>query len=101
MTTFEDLQSRSKVRTAFEPEEFIEAYTNANNRQERKIVRGVFRSLDQGRFYDFLEQAHKVVAHSDLDRRESFEENYSDHLIEWIRAYGYVEDLAKFPEMGT
>lgn len=94
-----DVQSRSRVRTAHDPETFIRLYEAAPDAHKQGEVREVFRELDQGRFYDFLDEAHNVLAKSDLDRRHHFEANHSDHLILWIKAFGTVEDLNTFPRI--
>lgn len=94
-----ELGERSRIRTNYEPEEFINAYENAESLEERDQILEVFRSIDDGRFAKMLNECHNVLAHSDLDRREAFVENHSDHLIKWIKAFGTVENLNTFPRI--
>lgn len=96
MTTLEDIQGRARVRTAYLPQEFREAYENAESLEEQGEIRELLRSIDDGRFYEMLDAAHRVLARSDGKRRSEFVENYSDHLILWIKAFGEVEDLNTF-----
>lgn len=97
-----DLTNRGHVRTNYEPAEFINEMANArlNGDTEREgEIRETFRNLDSGRFYAMLDEAHNVLAKSDLKRREAFVENHSDHLLKWIEAFGAVEDLNRFPDL--
>lgn len=97
-----DITNRGHTRTNYEPEEFVDAIDAANldgNMDRVAEIRETFRNLDGGRFYDMLDEAHNVLAKSDLERRETFVENYSPHLIRWIRAFGAVEDLDRFPDL--
>lgn len=94
-----ELARRPAIRTEYEPEELIEAYRNADDDHGRGEVRELLRSLDDGRFYEMLDATHNVLARSDLTRRDEFVENYSDHLIRWVKAFGEIEDLNTFPEI--
>lgn len=94
-----DITERTAIRTNFEPEEFVEAIDEAREAGDvdrEAEIRELFRRLDSGRFYEFLDAAHNVLARSDGARRETFVENYSDHLIRWLKAFGAVEDLSRF-----
>lgn len=97
-----DITERTPIRTNFEPDEFIQAIADArldNDVEREGEIRETFRSLDSGRFYDFLDEAHNVLSRSDGKRTDAFGENYSDHLIRWIEAFGAVEDLSRFPRL--
>jgi hypothetical protein len=93
------LTDRKPIRTNFDPQEFIDAYEQADSDERRGEIRLLLRRLDSGRFHEFLDEAHKVLSKSDLERRRSFKEQYSDHLLLWIKAFGTVEDLNTFPEI--
>lgn len=95
----QEMRRRGNARTNYDPEEFIEAFESAESLKERDELREVLGRIDGGRFYEFLDSAHNVLAHSDLKRRDAFVENYSDHLILWIKAFGAAEDLTTFPNV--
>lgn len=93
------LRQRGHARTNYEPHEIAQAYREAEDLEEEGEVRELLKSIDGGRFYEFLDSAHNVLARSDLKRRREFVDNYSDHLIRWIKAFGEVEDLSTFPDI--
>lgn len=94
-----DITERPAIRTKYAPREFIAAMQSADSPEREAAIREQFRKLDSGRFYDFLDEAHNVLAKSDLDRREHFTAQYSEHLILWIKAFGHVEHLSTFPRI--
>ena len=99
MTTLEDLRRRPHARDQYEPAEFIEAYCHADSESERSEIREIFRQIDGGRFYEMLDEAHNVLARSDLKRREHWKENVGVWMTQWVIAFGYVEDLNTFPDL--
>jgi len=94
-----DITKRGHARTNYEPYEFVEAMSKAETLEREAEIRRTFRNLDDGRFYDFLDEAHNVLAKSHLTRRDHFTDHYSPRLIEWIRAFGHVEELNTFPDL--
>jgi len=99
MTTLEDLRGRPRTRDEYEPAEFIEAYCHADSESERSEIRDIFRAIEDGRFAKMLNEAHNVLARSDLKRREHWKENVGVWLSQWVVAFGYVEDLNTFPDL--
>jgi hypothetical protein len=96
------LTVNSRVRTAYDPQDFLDAAEEARRAEgwERfGELRERLRYIDGGRFHEMLGATHTVLAHSDSERREAFAENYSDHLLTWVRAYGLVEDLNSFDRL--
>lgn len=94
-----DILDRRPIRTAYGPEEWIEAFENAESEERRGKLRLHFRRLDSGRFYEMLDSTHEVLAHSDTYRMSHFKDYYSDRLIKWVIAFGYAENLSKFPKL--
>lgn len=90
------MMRRGHSFTNFSPEEFREAYNEADTQQERAEVRETLRRIDDGRFYDSLEALHKQVAHYDTKRFDEFC-SHNEWLIEWVSVYGLCEDLSTFP----
>jgi hypothetical protein len=97
--TADDIRAGSNVRDNYDPEAVRAAYRGADREDMERLRIHFRRSVDDGRFWEMLDAVHKVLGRSDLQRREHFEENYSDHLLQWVATYGLVEDLNTFPRL--
>lgn len=101
MTTMlvSQVRSGSNIRDNYDPEDVRTAYRSADTDGRERLRVHFRRSVDDGRFWEMLDAVHKVLGRSDLQRREHFEENYSDHLLQWVATYGLVEGLNTFPRL--
>jgi len=97
--SYDDLTGRQKTRDNYEPDGFIEAYRTADTLEERDNIRELLKSIDDGRFYEFLDEAHNLLAQSDRKRQDHWADHVGEWLTQWVRAFGVVEDLNDCPRL--
>lgn len=91
----EDVLTGSLLAREWDPEEWRQAYRNAESLEEAEEVRQAFKRLDSGRWWHMLEETHRVFGHSDMTGREAFAEN-NPRMVEWASVWGLVENMARF-----
>jgi len=97
--SYDDLTGGNRVRDNYDPAEFIEAYRTADSHEEREDIRGLLRQIEDGRFHEFLDEAHNLLAQSDYARQDHWANHVGEWLTQWVRAFGVVEDLNDFPRL--
>lgn len=91
----EDVLAGSGLAREWDPEDWRQAYRNAEDLREAEEVREAFRDLDSGRFWEMLEAVHTQVGHSDLEGRRSFADDHPE-MLEWAAVWGLIENMARF-----
>jgi len=97
--SYDDLTGGNRVRDNYDPAEFIEAYRTADSHEEREDIRGLLRQIEDGRFHEFLDEAHNLLAQSDRKRQDHWADHVGEWLTQWVRAFDVVEDLNDFPHL--
>lgn len=92
-----DLLRRSHSYRNYEPEEFVQAFLNAegSNREEAR-VREAMEIMEGGRFEPMLKRAHRMAAHLDLDEAEEWWED-NEELRRWVNAWAFIQHQRRFP----
>jgi len=99
MTDVKDILGRPGLRDKHDPVEFRRVYDGADFEDQERL-RTYLRNVESGRFHAFLDAAHNLLARSDGTRRRAFEEHQSNHIFEWVKTFGAVEGLHRFPDLG-
>lgn len=89
---------RSKRVEDYTAAEFIGAYENAENDLQRSDVRTKMKRLDGGRWYAALKASYNHYIRGDGVSQARTAAIHSDEYMEWIAAYGVVEDLNPLSE---
>lgn len=85
------------IRDSYDAETVRQVYRSLDYEGREKLRVHLRRSVEDGRFWDFLDSTHRLMARSDLKRREHFADSTSEWLLAWVATYGVVEDLNTFP----
>lgn len=89
------LKHRSHALRNFNPREFVEAYEQIESNEELTELREALQRIDGGRWYDALDEMHKVFAAKDLEGRREFADDHPE-LMRWLQVFGMVEELNQF-----
>ena len=63
--------------------------------EELGDLREALKRIDDGRWYDALDELHNVFGHYDLKGRRRFSEAHPE-MMKWITVWGMCEDMARY-----
>ena len=79
----------------FEPEQFAEAWENAEGREESVQIRASLKFIESGRFLPMLENTYEFFIRLDPDEMTEWAERNPD-MIKWIGVYAKVNHCNTF-----
>lgn len=95
--TVSDVVEGLNVRDNYRPNIIREVYRQADLQDQGRLRAHFREEVEDGRFWEFLDEAHNLLAKSDSARRSHFKAHTSAWLREWIATFGMLEDLNTFP----
>jgi len=94
----EAITARRQPRDWYDPDVYRIAYVQADT-DDRERLRRHLRQIDSGRFYDFLDEAHRLISRSDRRRRDHAARAFSVWTLRWVATWAIVEDLDPVPNV--
>lgn len=85
---FLDITTRPHSYRHYDPEEFIRLIESD---YDKKDLRTELKSIEAGRFYTMIKDAHKFWWPLDEDEMEDFY-NVNPDLVKWIEVYARLDD---------